>query len=254
MKADNFYFQRLRSDLVAASTAEKAKASRRYFPGGIHCIGANAADILLIIKNFHLDYTDITHTEILSITEYILQYAEFNEEILVAFGLINKFVKFSAKRKNNYGDDLLLRFEYWLEHYANNWSLVDDLCIKTIYQFLLSRPHLIEKTQHWAHSDVAWCRRASNVVWVKFIKRKMGRSTYFLDKDLVFKNCDLLLEDGDEFVQKSIGWLLKVTSVEHETDVIAYLRRNYSILRRSTLRYAIEKMDDDTRKQIMHSF
>lgn len=247
------YLKRFKEDLVEVSSTAKAEASRRYFPHGIHCIGATAADIKLIIKTFHSDYPDLTPSEMLAITEYILSHAEYSEEILLAFGLINNFVKFNAKRQDNYRDDLLLRFEYWLEHYANNWSLVDDLCIKTIYQFLLSRPHLIKKTQHWAYSEVSWCRRASNVVWVKFIKRKMGKSTYYLDKSLVFNNCDLLLEDDDEFVQKSIGWLLKVTSVEHEKDVIAYIKKNYSRLTRPTLRYAIEKMDADIRKMLLTS-
>lgn len=251
MKSHEFYLERIKTDLAAVSTAEKAEASRRYFPHGINCLGATAAEIKSVIKKFYAEYSDLTCMEMLSVTEYILKHAEFNEETLLAFGLINKFVKLNTKREDNYDDDLLLRFEYWLEHYANNWSLVDDLCIKTIYQFLLSRPHLIENTQHWTYSEISWCRRASNVVWVKFIKRKMGKTTYYLDKALVFKNCDALLEDDNEFVQKSIGWLLKVTAVEYETDVIAYLKKNYSKLQRSTLRYAIEKMDDDTRKLIM---
>lgn len=251
MKTHKFYLERIKTDLTKVSTAEKAEASRRYFPNGIHCIGATAADIKLIIKDFHSGYPNLTPFEMLSITEYILKHAQYNEDTLLAFGLLNKFVKYNTKRQENYGDDLLLRFEYWLENYANNWSLVDDLCIKTIYQFLMTRPHLIEQTQHWVHSNVSWCRRASNVVWVKFIKRKMGKITYFLDKELVFNNCDLLLEDHDEFVQKSIGWLLKVTSVEHEVDVIAYIKKNYSKLTRPTLRYAIEKMDADTRKQLL---
>ena len=251
MNTPEFYLKRLKADLKQVSTAKKAESSRRYFPHGIHCLGATAMDIKLIIKEFHAEYSDLTPFEMLSITEYILSHAEYNEEFLLAFGLINKFVKFNARRQENYDDELLVRFEYWLEHYANNWSLVDDLCIKTIYQFLMSRPHLIERTQHWVHSEVSWCRRASNVVLVKFIKRTMGKMTYYLNKDLVFNNCDLLLEDDDEFVQKSIGWLLKVTSIEYEADVIAYIQKNLSKLPRPTLRYAIEKMDDETRKVLL---
>lgn len=251
MKQHEVYLKQIKEDLVKVSSTAKAEASRRYFPHGIHCIGATAADIKSIIKTFHFDHPDLTPSAMLSITEYILSHAEYNEEALLAFGLINKFVKLNDKRQGNYSDDLLFRFEYWLENYANNWSLVDDLCIKTIYQFLLSRPHLIENTQHWAHSEVSWCRRASNVVWVKFIKRKLGKSTYYLDRSLVFKNCDLLLEDDNEFVQKSIGWLLKVASVEYEAEVIVYIQKNYSKLTRPTLRYAIEKMDEQTRKVLL---
>jgi len=237
--------QRLKVDLESVSTAQKAESSRRYFPHGVNCIGATAADIKLIISNFQSENADINPIDMLAITEYMLLKAEFSEEVLLAFGLINKFVK------RHYDDDLLLRFEYWLEHYATNWSHVDDLCIKTIYQFLLSRPHLIEKTNHWAYSKVPWCRRASNVVWVKFVKRKIGKSIYYLNKELIFNHCDLLINDPDEFVQKSIGWLLKATSMQYQDDVIKYIQMNVGKITRPTIRYAIEKMDPNTRQGIL---
>jgi len=245
MNKHKAYFDRIKSDLQKISTSEKAESSRRYFPNGIVCIGATAADIKTIINNFHTKHADLSAEDVLSLTEYLLKNAEFNEEKLIAFGLINKFVK------RHYSDDLLLRFEYWLEHYANNWSLVDDLCIKTIYLFLMARPHLIIKTQYWACSEVSWCRRASNVVWVKFIKRKIGKTTYCLDKELILKNCDLLLSDEDEFVQKSVGWLLKVTAAQHEDSVINYIESNIENMTRPTIRYAIEKMNVNTRKRIL---
>jgi 3-methyladenine DNA glycosylase AlkD len=237
--------QRLKTDLESVSTAQKAVSSRRYFPHGVNSIGATAADIKLIISNFQSENADINPIDMLAITEYMLLNAQFSEEVLLAFGLINKFVK------RHYDDDLLLRFEYWLEHYATNWSHVDDLCIKTIYQFFLSRPHLIEKTNHWAYSKVPWCRRASNVVWVKFVKRKIGKSIYYLNKELIFKHCDLLINDPDEFVQKSIGWLLKATSMQHQDDVIKYIQMNVVQMTRPTIRYAIEKMDSSTRQAIL---
>jgi len=245
MKKQEIYFIKIKEDLKKASTVEKAKSSRRYFPGEVNLIGATASDIKKIIVDFQSRHSELTAMETLCITEYILEHVEFSEETMVAFGLINKFCK------NNYDDELLLRFEVWLENYANNWALVDDLCIKTIYQFLMARPHLIDKTRHWAHSKVSWCRRASNVVWVKFIKRKIGKSTYYLDKALVFRNCDLLIEDKDGFVQKSVGWLLKATSLHHRDDVIEYIENNFDKMSRPTIRYAIEKMDASTRKRLL---
>lgn len=239
------YLNNLRRDLKRVSTAEKAAASRRYFPNGINCIGATAADIKSIIAGFHSENIKLTADEVLAILEALLESARYHEEKLIAFGLINKLVK------NNYDDRLLERFEYWLEQYADNWAQVDDLCIKTIFHFLMARPHLIEQTQHWARSDVSWCRRASNVVWVKFVKRKIGKSTYCLNTELIFKNCDSLIEDKDAFVQKSVGWLLKVTSLQHEPAVIEYILTNRKKMTRPTLRYAIEKMDAQTRKEIL---
>jgi len=59
------------------------------------------------------------------------------------------------------------------------------------------------------------------------------------------------MHDKDEYVQKSIGWLLKVTSVHHLHDVIEYIEENASIMSRPTIRYAIEKMHVDTRKRLL---
>jgi 3-methyladenine DNA glycosylase AlkD len=241
----NDYRTTLVQQLKQVSTVEKAASARRYFPSGINCLGANAGDIKLIITHFYQSNPQCTPELALAITETLLLNAQYNEEKLLAFGLINKFVR------KHYDDELFHRFEYWLENYANNWAQVDDLCIKTIYQFLMARPHLIEKTERWAYSNCSWCRRASNVVWVKFIKRNIRGDIYSLDTRLVFKNCDLLLHDNDEFVQKSIGWLLKVTSVHHESAVIDYLQVNITHMTRSTVRYAIEKMNADTRHQIL---
>jgi len=245
MSNNEIYWGQIRSDLVRVCTSEKAESSRRYFPKEINCMGATAADIKLVVGRFQAQHLEIAARETLALTEYILQHARFSEEVLVAFALINKFVK------HHYDDNLLLRFKFWLENYATNWSHVDDLCIKTIYVFFVARPHLIETTQDWAYSNVSWCRRASNVVWVKFIKRKIGKSIYYLDNTMIFKNCDLLMSDQDEFVQKSVGWLLKVTSIQHKEEVVLYIENNVEKMPRATLRYAIEKIDLDTRKHLL---
>src|SRR5690606_10873891 len=208
------YVAQLKRDLKSISSPQKAAASQRFFPHPVALVGASAVDVQTLIRRFHAENDNLDCTDALQITELLLGSATYSEEKLLAFGLINKWVK------NHYKDDLLNRFEYWLEHYVDNWALVDDLCIKTIYNFFLGRPYLIESIQHWAHSPVPWCRRASNVAWVEFVKRKIGSSTYRLDKRLIFQNCDVLLADTDDYVQKSIGWLLKVSAMEHEKDVL----------------------------------
>jgi len=59
------------------------------------------------------------------------------------------------------------------------------------------------------------------------------------------------MHDKDEYVQKSIGWLLKVTSLHHLHDVIEYIEDNASTMARPTIRYAIEKMHVDTCKSLL---
>ncbi len=235
----------LLGDLNDISTQAKAISAQRYFPHDVNCIGATASDIKSIINHFQKQHPELSAQDTLELVEQLLKRAHYNEETLLAFGLLNKFVK------RHYNDDLLQRFEYWLEQYTDNWSQVDDLCIKTIYNFFLTRPHLIETTQHWANSPSSWCRRASNVVWVKFIHRKIGKDMFRLNPKLVFRNCDRLLNDPDDYVQKSIGWLLKVTAQHHQDSVIHYLEANHHQMKRSTLRYATEKLTSIQRKRLL---
>lgn len=245
------YAHQLTLHLSNLASEEKVLASQRYFPTSDHhqqifsCLGCNAADIQTVIKEFQQQNSTLAPEQVLAISEYLLQQAKYHEQTLVAFGLMTKLVK------RNFDDALLKRFRYWLEHYASNWAHVDDLCLKTIYQFLLSRPHLITEFKQWAYSDSPWCRRGANVVWVKFIERKIGKQLYQLDLNLVFSQCDLLLSDQDEYVQKSIGWLLKVTSQYHSQRVIEYLEKNVLLIPRSTLRYAIEKLQPIEKSRLM---
>ncbi|HEY7884527.1 MAG TPA: DNA alkylation repair protein [Cellvibrionaceae bacterium] len=245
MKSTSTYVVQLKRDLKPISSPQKAAASQRFFPHKVALVGASAVDIQTLIRRFHTENKELDCTDALHISELLLTSATYSEEKLLAFGLINKWVK------HHYKDGLLNRFEYWLKHYADNWALVDDLCIKTIYNFFLGRPYLIESIKHWAHSPVPWCRRASNVAWVKFVNRKIGKSTYRLDKRLIFQNCDTLLTDTDEYVQKSVGWLLKVSAAEYEKDVLRYLQVNGINMPRSTIRYALEKIDPVTRQHLL---
>jgi ribosomal protein S7 len=53
------------------------------------------------------------------------------------------------------------------------------------------------------------------------------------------------------YVQKSVGWLLKVASRIHPDEVITYLEANITEVKRETLRTAIEKLDPQARRSIM---
>ena len=139
----NKFTGELKQSLLSTSTPEKAQKMQRFFPTYIHCAGAMAGDIATVIKHFHAQNSDLSPQQVLLISETLLKDAQYSEEVLLAFGLLNKLVK------KHFDDDLLNRFTYWLEHYTSNWAHVDDLCLKTVYNFLLSRTYLIEDIQQW---------------------------------------------------------------------------------------------------------
>jgi 3-methyladenine DNA glycosylase AlkD len=62
---------------------------------------------------------------------------------------------------------------------------------------------------------------------------------------------DILLTDRDDMVQKGYGWMLKAASQSHQQEVFNYVMRNKAVMPRTALRYAIEKMPQELRKQAM---
>ncbi|MDD4614505.1 MAG: DNA alkylation repair protein, partial [Caldisericia bacterium] len=59
------------------------------------------------------------------------------------------------------------------------------------------------------------------------------------------------LLDTDDMVQKGYGWLLKVASQTHETEVFEYVIKYKSTMPRTALRYAIEKMPPERKQEAM---
>ena len=67
----------------------------------------------------------------------------------------------------------------------------------------------------------------------------------------VFTIADNLLTDPDDMVQKGYGWLLKVASQAHQTEVFEYVMAHKATMPRTALRYAIEKMPVELKRQAM---
>ena len=136
MQPFDFYYLKLNDHLTALATEEKAVAAKRYFPADERFIGINASDIRLIIKHFHQDNALLSAEQLLHVVEHLLTKAQYSEEVLITFGLLNGSVK------KNFDVKLMARFKYWLENYETNWSHVDDLCIKNDLSIFVTKARI----------------------------------------------------------------------------------------------------------------
>jgi len=59
------------------------------------------------------------------------------------------------------------------------------------------------------------------------------------------------LMDPDDLVQKGYGWMLKSLAENCEDEVFQYVLSKRSVMPRTALRYAIEKMPDKKRQEAM---
>ncbi|WP_256080124.1 DNA alkylation repair protein [Massilia sp. YIM B04103] len=228
----------LESALAAAASAPLAQSLQRYFPAPVQALGVSNTEVVKIAAAAFARHRGVTAEDWLARAERFARSHTHHEYFILASALVAKV----ARGLDDEGR-LLQRMQAWLENDVSNWAQCDDLCIKPLYIYLKQRPQLLERIYAWGESASPWCRRASNVALVKFA----GRSEH-VDLARVFANCERLLGDGDPYVQKGIGWMLKVASQYELQPVQDFLRQHLARMERPTLRYAIEKMPREVQR------
>lgn len=128
-----------------------------------------------------------------------------------------------------------------LKH-INNWDLVDTSCYKILGRYCFEN-QTDETLFRLAESEDLWHKRIAIVSTLYFIKKNDLKRT----KDLVLKN----LEHPHDLMHKANGWMLRELGKKNETELLQFLKNNYQRMPRTTLRYAIEKLEESVRKNIL---
>jgi len=140
-------------------------------------------------------------------------------------------------------DDFAL-FKKWTYNYIYNWAHCDDLCTHALGEVIDRFPHLIKQTESWHTSNNRWVRRGLAVTLINPLK-----NGNLLEHSLLV--ADRLLLDKDDLVQKGYGWMLKVASQSFPEEVFRFVLDRRSTMPRTALRYAIEKLPKEWRKEAM---
>jgi len=127
----------------------------------------------------------------------------------------------------------------WVDH-LTNWANTDGLSTWLIAETIMKDPTLHRRLLQWTTSENRWRRRAAAVSLVP-----IARKGEMLEEALTI--ADRLMTDGDDMVQKGVGWLLKEASKEHPDEIREYLLRWRKEAPALILRYASEKLPKDRR-------
>jgi 3-methyladenine DNA glycosylase AlkD len=150
----------------------------------------------------------------------------------------------SESQRKNYQIEDFEVFARWVENYVTNWAACDTLCNHTVGDLVSVYPELAERLIGWTASPNRWVRRAAAVTLI--VPGKRGEFFPY-----VKKIADALLSDGDDMVQKGYGWLLKAASAAYEGEVFEYVMKHKTLMPRTALRYAVEKMPPALRTRAM---
>lgn len=226
----------LEADLASHVDAKILASYKRFFKEEVHMLGVNNADMKLLIAKYSNLIRALNKIEAFKVFEAMFKTNVYEMQIMACV--------FSNYFKNDFVAEDAQYFTRWVSEYVSNWAVCDTLCNHTVGNFLMQFPDQISILQNWSRSKNRWMKRAAAVSLIIPARKGMFQKE-------IFEIADTLLLDQDDMVQKGYGWMLKATSQFDQSAVFNYVMAKKAVMPRTALRYAIEKMPQELRKQAM---
>ncbi|MDQ5950111.1 MAG: hypothetical protein QG585_51 [Patescibacteria group bacterium] len=221
--------------LFKKQNKKSAKGAERFFKcgkgqygEGDKFLGVSVPECRKIAKHFFgISLSDI---------EKLLQNPWHEVRLVSLFLLIEHFRVSNEKEQKKI-------FDFYLKNtkYINNWDLVDTSVYKIVGEFLLEKDRIV--LYSLAQSKSLWERRMSIVATYRFIKNGDFKDALEISK--------ILSKDSEDLIHKACGWMLREVGKKDKKVLSKFLDNNFKILPRTTLRYAIERMDEKERKYFL---
>ncbi len=225
----------IQKKLKALGNKEKAKKHQRFFKTGPGEYGEG--DVFLGVtvpklRKFVKEYKAISPNEI----KQLLQSPIHEERLLSLFLLIHRYSKGDKPEKKRI-------YELYLKNtkFINNWDLVDCSAGHIVGTFLFDKSK--KPLYNLADSENLWERRISIISTFYFIRHKQFTDTLKIAKILLF--------DKQDLIHKAVGWMLREVGKQ---DIIVeenFLKKYYTNMPRTMLRYAIEKFPEPKRQRYL---
>ncbi len=209
------------------------KTGKGQYGYGDKFIGVSGPDGKKVAKQF----IDLSFVEI----KKLLQ-SKIHEERAVALNiLVLNFENGDQRTREKIYNFYLKNFKY-----VNNWDLVDMSAYKIVGVYILENPKESSLLGESVKSKNLWERRLSIVATWAFIRKNNFIWT--------MKNAKILLPDSHDLTHKAVGWMLREVWKRDSKIVENFLIKNYKQIPRTTLRYAIERMEEKKRKSFLKGF
>lgn len=224
--------------LQAVATPERAKSSQWYFktgPGeygeGDVFLGCTVPQTRTIAKRFqHLPLEQI---------DELLDSVWHEARLTALHILVGQFQR--AKTRVHRTELFDFYLGALLRGRINNWDLIDTSA-PYLGQLLVEHPR---KTLiiNLSRSPVLWERRAA----IMFTFAHIRASEFGVPQHMAIN----LLHDEHDLIHKAVGWMLREIGNRNIEVLRGFLSKYHTVMPRTMLRYAIEKLDADERKRWM---
>jgi len=225
----------IQADLKRLSNREDAEFLQRFFktgPGqygeGDRFRGIRVPASREVIRK-HPDATLQTAVELL--------HSDFHEDRLIAVLLMVRLYDKAGEQA---------RTEIYKAYLANtarinNWDIIDSSAPGIVGRHLMERSR--KPLYRLAASSSLWERRIAVLSTFYFIKEGQ------FDDSLAL--AEKLLGDREDLIHKAVGWMIREVANRDGEAARRFLRRHYSEMPRTMLRYAIEKFPETERQSYL---
>ena len=152
--------------------------------------------------------------------------------------LVSKY----EKTKNPDGRNKIVDFYLAHKKHINNWDLVDNSCYKILGRHCFDRQD-DSVLRNLSEEASLWSKRMAIVSTMYHAKK----GEFGLLKELALKN----MQHPHDLMHKANGWLLREMGGKNEKELVGFLKIHYREMPRTSLRYAIEKLDEDLRQDFL---
>jgi 3-methyladenine DNA glycosylase AlkD len=231
----------IRKELKSMADPDKAVILQRFFKTGPCQYGEG--DIFIGVMLPQLRQVAKKFSQ-LSLGEVrTLLYSSIHEEKLVSLLMLAQSYNNSASSSGMEEKKEIVKFYLDNIKQVNNWDLVD-----------LSAPNILGA--HLAVNNRADRRRllnrlaGSENIWERRIA--IVSTHYFTrngDFSETLKIAELLLHDRHDLIHKAVGWMLREVGKRDAAAEEAFLEKHCSIMPRTMLRYAIERLPETKKRR-----
>jgi len=230
----------VRKELKSMAEPEKAAILQRFFKTGPSQYGEGDIFIGVMVpqsRQVAKKFNQLPLGEV-----WTLLYSRVHEERLVA--LLILAWRYSSASSSREKEEIV---KFYLDHIkrVNNWDLVDLSAPNILGAHLVDRDGRRRLLYRLAGSENVWERRIAIVATHHFI-----RNGDFSD---TLKIAEMLLQDRHDLIHKAVGWMLREVGKRDAAAEKEFLEKHCSVMPRTMLRYAIERLSERKRRRYMIS-
>jgi 3-methyladenine DNA glycosylase AlkD len=229
MKAAN-----VRKELKSMADPDKAVILQRFFKTGLGQYGEGDIFIGVTVPQSRKIAKKFSQLQLVEVKT--LLYSRIHEERLVA--LLILVWRYSSALDNREEKEEIVKFYLDNIKQVNNWDLVDLSAPNILGAYLIDNRNR-RLLYRLAKSENVWERRVAILATYHFIRN--GDFSYTL------KIAEMLLQDRHDLIHKAVGWMLREVGKRDATAQETFLEKYWSVMPRTMLRYAIERLPENQR-------